>query len=322
MWFNLVLVMAVVRAIQVLFRRHASPHLGSDGLIKLNVARSFRALYGGNIYQALRIPDTGGRGHELLDVLLLTEQELYIFSVQGLSGIVRTGYDGVWLETDSNGAEIEHPNAVIELYNKAAVLTQYIARRGIMLPKDFIKVKVVYVNEMARPEQDILLLPEVLSYDRWEDIQKKATTSSLFDTAMSTSKILSAPPYNHLHYVLSTAPTWDRLELREGGILFGDFLRFKGPLQDVEALAVAKRSKISHYEAIHKWSFWGFLGIHTIADVQIICYLRDHRQGSSVQPTKVEITVRGNLELIFQIEGTGKPCAFELRDVGSLSLHA
>ncbi|KAI5079873.1 hypothetical protein GOP47_0005352 [Adiantum capillus-veneris] len=324
MWFDLVIFMAVVRAIQLLFRRRTSPQLGSDGLLKLNVGRSFRALYGGNIYQALRIPDTGGRGHQLLDVLLLTEQELYIFSVQGLSGTVRTGRGGVWLETDSNGNEIEHPNAVTELKDKAAVLTQYMARRGVMLPKDFIKFKVVFVNEMARPEQDILLVPEVLSYDRWQDIQKKASSSSILgiETAISTARILSTSPLNHLHYVLSTAPTWDRLELREGGILFGEFLRFKGPMQDVEALAVAKRSKISHYEAIHKWSVWAFLGVHTVADVKVVCYLRDHRQGSSVQPTKVDIEVRGNLELIFQAEGTGKPRAFELRDVALLTLHA
>lgn len=320
MWFDLVIIMAVVRAIQLFFRKRPSPELGSDSLRKLTVARSFRTLYGGNIYQALRIPDTGGRGHQLLDVLLLTEQELYLFSVQGLSGFVRTGRDGVWLETDSHGNEIEHPNAVTQLKFKAAVLIQYIARRGVTLPKDFIKLKVVFVNEMARPEQEILLLPEVLSYDRWEDIQKKTSTSSLFgiDVAMSTPL---APAYNQLHYILSTAPTLDRLELRGGGVLYGDFVRFKGPLQDVEKLAVAKRSKISHYEAIHKWNFWAFLGIYSVAEVKFVCYLRDHRQGSSVQPTKVENLVRGDLEIVFQVEGTGKPRSFEVRDVALLTLH-
>eukprot|EP00250_Pteridium_aquilinum_P031206 c43238_g1_i1 orf=205-1188(+) len=327
MWFDLVVIMATVRAVQLLFRRRNASNDGADGLLKLTVAKSFQALYGGNVYQALRIPDTGGRGHQVLDALLLTDRELYVFSVQGMSGIVRSGGDAIWMETDSNGNVVEHPNAVTQLKEKAAVLAQYIIRRGVTLPKDFLKLRVVFVDEMSRPEQEILLLPEVLSYDRWKDIQEKASRSSIFGidsgiASPSTSRGPLASPYNQLHYILSTAPTWDRLELRGGGILYGDFVRFKGPYQDVEALAVAKRSKISQYEAIHKWSFWGFLGIYPVTEVKVVCSLRDHRQGPSVQRTKVEIQAKGDLEIIFQPEGTTKQCAFELRNVILLSLHA
>lgn len=327
MWFHLVVIMGVFRAIQLLFRRRPSSYLGSDGLLKLSVGKSFQALYGGIVYQALRIPDTGGREHQVLDVVLLTDRDLYIFSVQDLSGIVRSGGDGIWLETDMNGNVVEHPNAVTQLKDKAAVLAQYIIRRGAILPKDFLKLRVVFANAMARPEQEILLLPEVLSYDRWEDIQKKASSSSFFGIASSISSPSTirspvASQYSQLHYILSTAPTWDRLELRGGGILFGDFVRFKGPLHDVEALNVAKRSKISHYKAIHKYSFWDFLGVHTVTEVKVVCSLRDHRQGSSTQPTTVEIPVKGDLEVLFQAEGTTKPRAYEFRDVLLLSLHA
>lgn len=327
MWFDLVVIMAVFRAIHLLFRRRTSPDDGANGLLKLTVAKTFQAVYGGSVFQALRIPDTGGRGHEAFDALLLTDRELYVFSVQALSGILRACRDGTWMETDLSGNAVAHPNAVTQLQEKAAVLAQYIARRGVTLPKGFFKLRVVFVNAMARPEQEILLQPEVLSYDRWEDIKKKGSSSSIFgiDSNISIPSIAKNPlnfPHKQLHFILSTAPTWDRLELRGGGILFGDFLRFKGPSRDLEALAVAKRSKISQYEAFHKWSFWKFLGIHAITDVKVVCTLRDYRQGSSIQPTKVEIVVKGDLEIVFQVEGTSKPHAYELRDVVLLSLRA
>lgn len=47
-----------------------------------------------------------------LFVSSLACRDLYIFSVQDLSGIVRSGSDGIWLETDMNGNVVEHPNAV------------------------------------------------------------------------------------------------------------------------------------------------------------------------------------------------------------------
>ena len=103
----------------------------------------FQVVHGGSIYQSLRIPDTGGRGFEVLDALLLTERweaspdlwlivewiwilyvetndsacrELYVFSIQTLSGTVKIRDDGTWLETDLNGNAIVHPNMVSHMY--------------------------------------------------------------------------------------------------------------------------------------------------------------------------------------------------------------
>ncbi|KAH6558011.1 hypothetical protein KP509_1Z082100 [Ceratopteris richardii] len=211
----------------------------------------------------------------------------------------------------------------MELRDRAAVLTEYIARRGIALPNDFLKLRVVFVNEMSRPEQDILLLPEVVSYDRWEDIRSKASSSSIFgmNSHLNSSLNSDVALCNQLHYILNTAPTWDRLKLRGGGLLFGKFVRFKGASQSLEALNVAKRSKISHYEAIHKWSFLALLGIHPVTEVKMICHLRDSRQGISAQPDKFEVCVQGDFEVVFQPLEAAKPRTIELREISSLSLY-
>lgn len=39
-----------------------------------NILGSFQVVYGGSIYQSLRIPDTGGHGYQTLDALLLTDR--------------------------------------------------------------------------------------------------------------------------------------------------------------------------------------------------------------------------------------------------------
>ena len=56
-------------------------------------------------------------------------------------------------------------------------------------------------------------------------------------------------------------PLVDRLELRGGGCLFGEFLSFKGTTSDLQALGAAKRSKVKQYEALHTWNFWSLLGM-------------------------------------------------------------
>lgn len=327
MWFDFLVIAAVFRAFQMLFRRRRKLHDGSDGLLKLKVAKTFQAVYGGNVYQALRIPDTGHRGHQVIDALLLTDREMYIFSIQNLSGIVRVCNDGTWMETDMTGNAIAHPNAVTQLQEKASVLAQYIARRGVPLPEKSYNLKVVFVNPSCRPEQEILLQPEVLSYDRWEDIIKKGSRSAFFGIHMNSTMALknrndSHPLHSQLQFILSTAPTFDRLELRGGGILFGEFKRFKGSSRDLEALAMAKRSKISHYEIFHQSTFWDFLGIHTNPDVRVVCTLRDYRQGATVQPARAETLVKGDLEIVFQISSTTKQQNFGIRDIAILALRA
>lgn len=72
------------------------------------------------------------------------------------------------------------------------------------------------VVHVIRPEQAIVMQPEVLSADQWESFMENnlgRTESGWLSSLFSKSQpapILSEPAEKLLLYILSTAPTWDR----------------------------------------------------------------------------------------------------------------
>uniref|UniRef100_A0A164WT77 Uncharacterized protein n=1 Tax=Daucus carota subsp. sativus TaxID=79200 RepID=A0A164WT77_DAUCS len=58
-----------------------------------------------------------------------------------------------------------------------------------------------------------------------------------------------------LNFILSTAPMWDRLELK-GKYFLGEFLDFKGKQEDIQALRNIKRSKVNRL-IVQKTSMFG-----------------------------------------------------------------
>lgn len=63
-------------------------------------------------------------------------------------------------------------------------------------------------------------------------------------------------------------------------------------------------------------------GIHTVRELFVVYTLRDYRQGGSAQPGEVKIGVRGDLEIVFQVNGSSKPRSYELKDINGLYLRA
>lgn len=69
---------------------------------------------------------------------------------------------------------------------------------------------------MYRPEQAIVMQKEVLSADQWEHFMENSlgrTNSGWLSTLFNSQKsvpVLSDSTEKQLHYILSTAPTWDR----------------------------------------------------------------------------------------------------------------
>ena len=69
-----------------------------------------------------------------------------------------------------------------------------------------------------RPEQAIVMQPEVLSADQWEHFMEnnlgRSTGSGWIGSLLSSSQqpapVLTEADQKQLHYILSTAPTWDR----------------------------------------------------------------------------------------------------------------
>ncbi|XP_052725310.1 uncharacterized protein LOC108320831 isoform X2 [Vigna angularis] len=121
----------------------------------------------------------------------------------------------------------------------------------------------------------------------------------------------------NLDFVLSSAPIWDRVELKGNKYVLGDFLEFKGKREDVEALRHIRRSKVSRV-VIQKTSMFGLAP----SRLQVLCRLRDYRgEGASESEWKEE-TVRSSTEIIFQPENGSKVRKFKLSSVSSMLLSA
>eukprot|EP00249_Psilotum_nudum_P015063 c25148_g1_i1 orf=237-899(-) len=214
MWFNLMIIVTVFRVSLLFWKRKTGNSIGRDGRLKLRVGETFQRAFGGKIYQALHIPDTGRRGYQDIDVVLLTHRELYVLAVNNLAGAITIGNDGCWFQTNSDGSIEKHPNAVLELKEKAIVLAAYIARRGITLPENFFKLRVVFVNPSSIPEQDVLLQSEVVSYDEWQYFIKNGPGQGLRGwTEIAFHRLrnkFSVAHHQQLNFILLTAPTLDR----------------------------------------------------------------------------------------------------------------
>ncbi|KAL4585973.1 hypothetical protein LXL04_010601 [Taraxacum kok-saghyz] len=98
----------------------------------------------------------------------------------------------------------------------------------------------------------------------------------------------------NLDFILSSAPMWDRLELKNNKHLLGEFMKFKGKQDDIVLLRDIKRSKVSRM-IIQKTSI-------TFKASSFIC-----TEGiTEVKGLQNEVTVRSSTEVLFQLHDTNK----------------
>ncbi|GAB2211346.1 hypothetical protein Droror1_Dr00024655 [Drosera rotundifolia] len=120
-----------------------------------------------------------------------------------------------------------------------------------------------------------------------------------------------------LNFVLSTAPTWDKLELKGNRYLLGEFVEFKGKHEDTQELQYVKRSKFGRM-IVQKTSMMGLAP----RNLQVLYSLRDYRtEGGSTSDWK-EVTVRSSTEIVFQPQNSKKVKTITLSSVTSLTLSA
>ncbi|KAL2650245.1 hypothetical protein R1flu_018373 [Riccia fluitans] len=258
-------------------------------LAESKVADVFQGVPGVQVYSSLRIPDTGHRGRREIDIVLLLKRELYVVEVKNWSGEIRLQPDGSWCQIRRNGSVQTHPNIVEETKYRASLLESYIMRRGVKLPQDFVQSKVVLVNEQCRPEQAIMMQPEVLLADQWQHFLDRNTSRGFTGWLKKLVKPSTKPEAlneasrKQLQFILSTAPTWDRVVLVGGSTFTGDFQRFKGTQEDLDALKGVKRSNFSQLSVSHQRSWFpqilgAIFGARPF--VKLILSSRDYREGN------------------------------------------
>ncbi|XP_066376210.1 uncharacterized protein [Miscanthus floridulus] len=286
------------------------------------VASRLEKLYASRCFVGLRIPDPDAGERQHIDVVLVTKREVMVVAIKNFSGFVEADKDGNWsCPTDKKRKQEIFPNPVLEVNRLAANLQSYLEQRGAKLPDGHIYGRVVLPNPDCRPSYSISIQPEVMLYDQWKDLKtdSKSGLSAWIKGAFTGSKSdMQDSVLQNLHFILSSSPMWDRLELKGDKNVLGEFIEFKGRHEDIQLLKNLKRSKVSRF-IIQKSTLFGGFGR---SRVQISYSPRDYRvEGTSSSEWK-EISVKQYTEIVFQPLHSKKARKFKLSSVVSVTLSA
>ncbi|XP_078445727.1 plasma protein [Wolffia australiana] len=295
---------------------------GDDYRLCFLVADRFEKVYNGKAYVGLRIPDADSGSRETIDAVLVTEREVIVISVKNYGGYVEVGKDGNWSCVGDGGSKMQvHEDPVAETMKKVGILKSYFERRGLSLPQDYFKARVVLPSPYCRVSPAIYSASEVIVHEKWSDLkpmERGGFSAWIKDAFHASDSDTSDGLHQKLRLVLSTAPMWDRLELKGEKVILGEFLEFKGNQEDLQSLKSLKRSKVGRI-VVQKSSLFLQLGR---SKVQLIYFPRDYRgEGPSISDMK-EMTVKESTELIFQPIHSRKTIRCKLSKVMSLSLSA
>ncbi|KAG5617487.1 hypothetical protein H5410_017311 [Solanum commersonii] len=278
----------------------------SDFNALFTVAERLEKLYDGKAHVGLQIPDQDSGSRQSIDVVLVTRREAMIVCVKNVAGFISVDKDGRWVCTGSHKTE-RLPNPVAEAKQLVPILESYLEQRGISLPEGYFTIDSdSFPSEVIRYDQWIQLKPESNMLSGWI---KGAFHGGKKDVQESISE--------KLNLVLSTAPMWDRLELKGNKFVLGEFLEFKGDNEDIRALGNIRRSKVSTV-TIQKTSMFGVAP----SKLQVHYCLRDYRGEGTSASDWTEVTVHSRTEIKIQPKGSTKARKYKLSSVISMSLSA
>ncbi|KNA14844.1 hypothetical protein SOVF_103660 [Spinacia oleracea] len=293
----------------------------SDFNAIFSVATRLEKLYGGKAYVGLRIPDADSGSRQNIDLVLVTRGEAVVVSVKNLAGFVSVNADGSWLcISDHKHKEEHHPDPVAEAKHQASVLEAYLEQRGVSLPEGYLSSKVIISNPKFRTLNPDHFKPEVIQYENWVQLKpepKGAFSGWIKGAFRAAKKDIQESTHQQLQTILSTAPMWDRLELKASKYVLGEFMEFKGKNEDIEELKYIKRSKVGRM-IVQKTSMFGFAPTR----LQVLYYFRDYRTEASSSSEGKEVTVRSSTEVVFNPQNAKKVRKFKLSDITSLTLSA
>ncbi|KAJ4951803.1 hypothetical protein NE237_028635 [Protea cynaroides] len=293
----------------------------SDSKAKFMVASRFEKLYGGKVYLGLRIPDADTGTRQNIDMVLVAKGEVLVISVKNFSGFVGIDADGTWVCTGDRKPKTErYPDPVIDTKRQVAILESYLEQRGVTFPEGYFSSRVVLPNPNCRIIHSEKFPSEVIPFDQWIELEpepRKMHFGWVKDAFRGGKKEMQDGIQQKLQFILSTAPMWDRLELKDNKSFLGEFLEFKGRREDMQVLGIIRRSKVSRL-IIQKSTVF-CLGC---SKLRVLYSPRDYRsEGVSASDWK-EVMVRSNAEVLFQPQGSDKVCKLKLLNVASMSLSA
>ncbi|XP_019200397.1 PREDICTED: uncharacterized protein LOC109194013 [Ipomoea nil] len=325
MWVELICGLVAFRLLKRFFCDDDDDLDGEAGHANANalfsVARQLEKLYGGKVFVGLQIPDADSGSRRSIDLVLVTQREVAVISVKNVSGSVHVDKDGSWVCTGRKMHKTELiPDPVAETKQLVPILESYLEQRGVPLPEGYLSSKVICPNPNFRTTHTDFFPSEVITYDQWIQLkpEHRSRLSGWIKGAFhGGKKEMQESMQEKLNFILSTAPMWDRLELKNNKYVLGEFLEFKGKKDDILALRNIKRSKVSQL-AIQTSSICCFAH----SKLQVLYSPRDYRgEGASASEWK-EVCVLSSTEVLFQPQGSSKVCKYKLSSVSCMSLSA
>nr|GMC96509.1 Plasma membrane isoform 1 [Ipomoea batatas] len=286
-----------------------------------SVAGQLEKLYGGKVFVGLQIPDADSGSRRSIDLVLVTQREVAVISVKNVSGSVHVDKDGSWVCTGRKMNKTERlPDPVAETKQLVPILESYLEQRGVLLPEGYLSSKVICPNPNFQTTHTDFFPSEVITYDQWIQLKpehRSRLSGWIKGAFQSGKKDMQESMQEKFNFILSTAPMWDRLELKNNKYVLGEFLEFKGKKDDILALRNIKRSKVSQL-AIQKTSICCFAH----SKLQVLYSPRDYRgEGTSASDWK-EVCVLSSMEVLFQPQGSSKVRKYKLSSVTCMSLSA
>ncbi|KAK4734869.1 hypothetical protein R3W88_009130 [Solanum pinnatisectum] len=290
----------------------------SDSNALFTVAERLEKLYDGKAHVGLQIPDQDSGSRQSIDVVLVTRREAMIVCVKNVAGFISVDKDGRWVCTGSHKTE-RLPNPVAEAKQLVPILESYLEQRGITLPEGYLSCKVICSNPNFRTTDSDSFPSEVITYDQWIQLKPESNMLSgwIKGAFHGGKKDVQESIREKLNLVLSTAPMWDRLELKGNKFVLGEFLEFKGDNEDIRALGNIRRSKVSTV-TIQKTSMFGVAP----SKLQVLYCHRDYRGEGASASDWTEVTVHSRTEIKIQPKGSTKVRKYKLSSVISMSLSA
>ncbi|EEF42392.1 conserved hypothetical protein [Ricinus communis] len=295
----------------------------SDTTALFNVANRLEKLYGGKVYVGLRIPDADTGSRQNVDMVLVTKGEAVVISVKNFSGLVSITGDGSWVcEGHGKHKPEHHPDPVSHFSNICLKSYSVVLYHCVHI---FVDSYVLYSLSVPREASFWTIHPsnfpsEVITHDQWVQLkpEPKSMLSGWIKGAFrGAKKEMQESIHEKLNFILSTAPMWDRLELKGNKYVLGEFLEFKGKQEDITALRGIKRSKVSQF-IVQKTSMFGLAH----SKLQVLYSARDYRSEGTSTSEWNEATVRSSTEVVFQPENSRKVRKFKLSSIISMSLSA
>lgn len=321
MWVEVICGFAIFRLLKRFFSEEND--VREEGTSYANalfsVARQLEKIYGGKAFVGLLIPDVDSGSRRSIDIVLLTRREVAVISVKNVSGSVHIDTDGSWV--CSGGRKHKNqcfPDPVAETKQLIPILESYLEQRGCPLPERYLSCKVICPNPTFRTIHADSFPSEVITSDQWVQLkpQGKSMLYGWIKGALhSGKKEMLGTMQLKLDYLLSTAPMWDRLQLKNNKYILGEFLEFKGKKDDIFALRNIKRSKVCRL-TIQNTS----MSVLAPSKIQILYALRDYRgEGPSAFEWK-EVCVLSSTVVLFRSQGLSEVQKYKISAVTCMSL--